>query len=109
VIILGVGFGALKSLRDANIRITLIDKHDYHAFQPLLYEVATEDDALTSRFSHSRSAASLSECHVHQAVTRNPVVLVSNASDSGWRVRAAETLAASSWVGAQTTISSGNG
>jgi NADH dehydrogenase FAD-containing subunit len=34
VIILGVGFGAVKNLRDANIRITLIDKHDYHAFQP---------------------------------------------------------------------------
>ena len=46
MIILGVGFGgigALKNLRDANIRITLIDKHDYHAFQPLLYEVATEE------------------------------------------------------------------
>jgi NADH:ubiquinone reductase (H+-translocating) len=38
VIILGVGFGgvgALKKLRDANVRITLIDKHDYHTFQPL--------------------------------------------------------------------------
>jgi NADH dehydrogenase len=46
VIILGVGFGgigALKKLRDANIRITLIDKHDYHTFQPLLYQVATEE------------------------------------------------------------------
>jgi NADH:ubiquinone reductase (H+-translocating) len=44
VIILGVGFGgigALKKLRDADIRITLIDKHDYHTFQPLLYQVAT--------------------------------------------------------------------
>jgi NADH dehydrogenase len=46
VIILGVGFGgigALKKLRDADIRITLIDKHDYHTFQPLLYQVATEE------------------------------------------------------------------
>ena len=25
------------------IRITLIGKHDYHAFQPLLYELATEE------------------------------------------------------------------
>jgi NADH dehydrogenase len=44
VIILGVGFGgigALKKLRDADIRITLIDKHDYHTFQPLLYQAAT--------------------------------------------------------------------
>ena len=43
MIILGVGFGALKNLRDANIRITLVDKHDYHAFQPLLYKVAPEE------------------------------------------------------------------
>ena len=46
VIILGGGFGgigALKKLRDANVRITLIDKHDYHTFQPLLYQVATDE------------------------------------------------------------------
>ncbi len=46
VIILGAGFGgigALKKLCDANVRITLIDKHDYHTFQPLLYQVATEE------------------------------------------------------------------
>jgi NADH dehydrogenase len=46
VIILGVGFGgigALKKLRDANVRITLIDKRDYHTFQPLLYQVATDE------------------------------------------------------------------
>jgi NADH dehydrogenase len=44
VVILGMGFGgigALKSLRDANVRITIIDKNDYHTFQPLLYQVAT--------------------------------------------------------------------
>ena len=44
VVIVGAGFGgigALKKLRDANVRITLIDKHDYHTFQPLLYQVAT--------------------------------------------------------------------
>jgi NADH:ubiquinone reductase (H+-translocating) len=46
VIIVGAGFGgigALKKLRDANVRITLIDKNDYHTFQPLLYQVATEE------------------------------------------------------------------
>ena len=44
VVILGAGFGgigALKKLSDADVRITLIDKHDYHTFQPLLYQVAT--------------------------------------------------------------------
>jgi NADH:ubiquinone reductase (H+-translocating) len=37
------GIGALKKLGDADIRIMLIDKHDYHTFQPLLYQVATEE------------------------------------------------------------------
>src|SRR5215475_13853618 len=46
VVILGAGFGgvgALKQLRDANVRITLIDQRDYHTFQPLLYQVATDE------------------------------------------------------------------
>jgi NADH dehydrogenase len=46
VVILGSGFGgigALKKLRDADVRITLISNHDYHAFQPLLYQVATAE------------------------------------------------------------------
>jgi len=46
VVILGAGFGgigALKELRDSNVRITLVDKHDYHTFQPLLYQVATDE------------------------------------------------------------------
>src|SRR5262245_21467767 len=46
VVILGAGFGgigALKKLRDANVRITVIDQHDYHTFQPLLYQVATDE------------------------------------------------------------------
>jgi NADH:ubiquinone reductase (H+-translocating) len=46
VVILGAGFGgigALKKLRNANVRITIIDKHDYHTFQPLLYQVATDE------------------------------------------------------------------
>src|SRR3984957_15229748 len=46
IIILGGGFGGigtLKKLRDADVRITLIDKHNYHTFQPLLYQVATDE------------------------------------------------------------------
>ncbi len=46
VVILGAGFGgvgALKKLRDANVRITLINRHDYQAFLPLLYQVATAE------------------------------------------------------------------
>lgn len=44
VVILGGGFGGLttaKSLRRANVDITLIDQRNHHLFQPLLYQVAT--------------------------------------------------------------------
>ncbi len=43
VVILGAGFGGLtaaKKLKKAPVRITLIDKNNYHLFQPLLYQVA---------------------------------------------------------------------
>ncbi|MFY7842920.1 MAG: NAD(P)/FAD-dependent oxidoreductase [Rhabdochlamydiaceae bacterium] len=44
VIVIGGGFGGLnliKSLKNKNVRITLIDKTNHHLFQPLLYQVAT--------------------------------------------------------------------
>jgi len=44
VVIIGAGFGGLKaarSLADAPVRVTLIDRNNYHLFQPLLYQVAT--------------------------------------------------------------------
>ena len=44
VVIVGGGFGGLyaaKSLKDASVQVTLIDKRNFHLFQPLLYQVAT--------------------------------------------------------------------
>jgi NADH dehydrogenase len=44
VVILGGGFGGLdaaRALAGAPVRVTLIDRHNYHLFQPLLYQVAT--------------------------------------------------------------------
>jgi NADH dehydrogenase len=44
VVILGGGFGGLsaaQSLKRAPARVTLIDRCNYHLFQPLLYQVAT--------------------------------------------------------------------
>jgi NADH dehydrogenase FAD-containing subunit/uncharacterized membrane protein YphA (DoxX/SURF4 family) len=44
VIVLGGGFGGLaaaRGLRYAPCRVTLLDQHNYHLFQPLLYQVAT--------------------------------------------------------------------
>lgn len=44
VLILGGGFGGLlaaKELRRAPVKVTLVDKRNFHLFQPLLYQVAT--------------------------------------------------------------------
>jgi NADH:ubiquinone reductase (H+-translocating) len=44
VVIVGGGFGGLHaalSLGDAPVKVTLIDKRNFHLFQPLLYQVAT--------------------------------------------------------------------
>jgi NADH dehydrogenase FAD-containing subunit/uncharacterized membrane protein YphA (DoxX/SURF4 family) len=44
VVIVGAGFGGLavaRSLRWCTARVTLIDRRNYHLFQPLLYQVAT--------------------------------------------------------------------
>jgi len=44
VVVIGAGFAGLKvvlGLRKAPVRIILVDKHNYHLFQPLLYQVAT--------------------------------------------------------------------
>jgi len=43
VVIIGAGFGGMevaRKLAKAPVTITLIDKHNYHLFQPLLYQVA---------------------------------------------------------------------
>lgn len=43
VVIVGAGFGGLKAaqvLRRAPVELTLIDRNNYHLFQPLLYQVA---------------------------------------------------------------------
>jgi len=44
VVIVGGGFGGLNAalgLRGAPVRVTLVDRRNYHLFQPLLYQVAT--------------------------------------------------------------------
>ncbi|MBN3908973.1 MAG: NAD(P)/FAD-dependent oxidoreductase [Nostoc sp. NMS1] len=44
VVVVGGGFGGLytaKALKTANVDVTLIDKRNFHLFQPLLYQVAT--------------------------------------------------------------------
>jgi len=44
VVIIGGGFAGIslaKKLRNKNLQVVLLDKHNYHNFQPLLYQVAT--------------------------------------------------------------------
>ncbi|MCH3882364.1 MULTISPECIES: NAD(P)/FAD-dependent oxidoreductase [Tenacibaculum] len=44
VVIIGGGFAGLaaaKGLEEQELQVVLIDKHNYHTFQPLLYQVAT--------------------------------------------------------------------
>src|SRR5215208_424891 len=44
IVIVGGGFGGLcaaQSMRDLPVQITLIDRRNFHLFQPLLYQVAT--------------------------------------------------------------------
>jgi len=49
VVVIGGGFGGLRVARElstrrarrAGVRVTLVDRHNHHTFQPLLYQVAT--------------------------------------------------------------------
>jgi NADH:ubiquinone reductase (H+-translocating) len=44
IVIVGGGFAGLycaRGLKNAEARVTVIDRHNYHLFQPLLYQVAT--------------------------------------------------------------------
>lgn len=46
VVIIGAGFGGLsaaKALAKAPVDINIIDRRNYHLFQPLLYQIATAD------------------------------------------------------------------
>ena len=61
VVIVGAGFGGLsaaKALAGKPFDVTVIDRHNYHLFQPLLYQVATA--ASRRPRSPRRSAASCS-------------------------------------------------
>jgi NADH dehydrogenase len=59
VVIIGAGFGGLsaaKQLARTPFNVTIVDRHNYHLFQPLLYQVATA--GLSPGELRLRSAAS---------------------------------------------------
>src|SRR5215475_3148262 len=71
VLILGGGFagvGAAQNLKKADADVVLVDKHDYHTFQPLLYQLAT---GLLETSAVSHSLRNLLEAHgdatIHKA------------------------------------------
>ncbi len=44
VVVVGAGFGGIevaRGLKGAPVEVTLVDQHNFHTFQPLLYQVAT--------------------------------------------------------------------
>lgn len=65
VVIVGGGFGGLsaaRALRNAPLRVTLVDKRNYHLFRPMLYQIATGllsadeiSGALRSIFTHQKN------------------------------------------------------
>ena len=75
VVILGGGFGGLvaaQTLKHADVEITLLDKRNFHLFQPLLYQVAT------GSLSPAEIAAPLRGILRHQ---KNVEVLLGEAMD----------------------------
>src|SRR5262245_56715925 len=70
VLILGGGFagvGAAQKLQGAEAEVVLVDRHDYHTFQPLLYQLAS---GLLEQTAVGHSLRDLVEDHgttVHQA------------------------------------------
>ncbi|MBN8561145.1 MAG: NAD(P)/FAD-dependent oxidoreductase [Leptolyngbya sp. UWPOB_LEPTO1] len=90
VVIIGGGFGGLyaaQSLNRADVEVTLIDKRNFHLFQPLLYQVATGtlspadiSSPLRSVLSRQKNARVLMEEAIdidpenHQVVTRRGTI-----------------------------------
>jgi NADH dehydrogenase len=86
VVIVGAGFGGLsaaKALAGAPVDVTVIDQHNYHLFQPLLYQVAT------AALSPADIAAPIRSVLARQ---RNATVILAEASgvDLGRRQVSAE-------------------
>jgi NADH dehydrogenase len=85
VVILGAGFGGLfaaQGLARAAAGITVVDRHNYHLFQPLLYQVATAGLApsdvawpIRSILSRQRNATVLLDEVTGIALDRREVLL----------------------------------
>ena len=79
VVIVGGGFAGLecahKLAKRDDIRVTLLDKHNYHQFQPLLYQVATAvlgpgEVATSLRQGDDKAMLSTRQIYEHLLATR---------------------------------------
>src|SRR5262249_10013652 len=73
VLVLGGGFagvGAAQKLKHADADVVLVDRHDYHTFQPLLYQLAT---GLLEQTAVGHSLRDLVGHHDHTTVHRATV------------------------------------
>lgn len=87
MIIVGGGFGGLRLARKLNnhpdFQITLIDKFNYHQFQPLFYQVATAGlDASNISFPlrkvfHNSKNVRVRVCELQQIVTARQTIITS--------------------------------
>ena len=76
VLILGGGFagvGAAQKLEHADADVVLVDRHDYHTFQPLLYQLAT---GLLEETAVGHSLRDLLSRHENTAVHQDQVTAV---------------------------------
>jgi NADH:ubiquinone reductase (H+-translocating) len=81
VVVVGGGFAGLACVRalakSNDVRITLIDKNNYHQFQPLLYQLATAaigtDDIATS-LRHSLRRHPNVEVKMAEVTEANPII-----------------------------------
>jgi NADH:quinone reductase (non-electrogenic) len=76
VLILGGGFagvGAAQKLKDADAEVVLVDRHNYHTFQPLLYQLAS---GLLETTAVGHSLRDLLERHDNTSVHKATVTAV---------------------------------
>jgi NADH:quinone reductase (non-electrogenic) len=76
VLVLGGGFagiGAARALKDADVEVVLVDKHDYHTFQPLLYQLAT---GLLETTAVGHSLRDLVKDQANAAIHKAPVAAI---------------------------------
>lgn len=83
IVIVGGGFGGLKiarKLKRQHYQVVLLDKNNYHLFQPLLYQVATQASSPVLFHSHSARYSKDTKTFISAYVKYNKYILKNNKS-----------------------------